>query len=207
MDHLASHIYHKYGEQWDRFVRLRNLETGRPATHGGKKPLVAPDLYGIFPTIEKKLFYNKKTYTIFDSPHDGSCMYHSLSAVLQPLHLDNTPSADSLKRALIAYYSQRGQVRKMIEKALPISFEERLKDLQQPYHWGEYTDAFILATIFGVKFNIIIVSSIASPTIKSVQEVKGFRKDGKKVAIATQLHRMLIYFENEQHYGVAVTNE
>jgi len=53
-----------------------------------------------------------------------------------------------------------------------------------------------------VKLNIIIVPSIANLTIKSVQEVKGFRKDGKRVAMATQLHRMLIYFENKQHYGV-----
>jgi len=35
IDYLAFHIYKKYGENWDRF-RLRNLDNGRQANHGGK---------------------------------------------------------------------------------------------------------------------------------------------------------------------------
>ena len=52
--------------------------------------------------------------------------YHFISAILHPLHLDNTSSANSLKPALIKYYNQTGKVRKIMEKALLINFEERL---------------------------------------------------------------------------------
>jgi len=59
-------------------------------------------------------------------------MYHSISAILHPLHLNNTPSANSLKSALIKYYSQTGKVRKIMEKTLPINFKERLADIRRP---------------------------------------------------------------------------
>jgi len=29
-----------YGEHWDRFVRVCNMDSGRPAMDGGKKPLI-----------------------------------------------------------------------------------------------------------------------------------------------------------------------
>ena len=84
MDQLAKHIYGKYNKQWNNYVHKKNKDTGDIATHGGIKPLQAPDIYGISPILFT-ITYNGKTYLIYDSPHDSSCMYHSLSAVMPPL--------------------------------------------------------------------------------------------------------------------------
>ena len=71
------------GNNGTGIFRKKNKETGELATHHGIKPLQAPIIYGVFPILYS-ISYNGKTYTIFDSPHDGSCCYYSLSAVMHP---------------------------------------------------------------------------------------------------------------------------
>ena len=109
MDQLAKHIYGKYGKQWNNYIHKKNKDTSEIATHGGIKPLQVPDIYGISPILFRITYYDK-TYLIYDSPHDGSCMYHSLSAVMHALFQESTLSATALKKALVTFYSQRGEM-------------------------------------------------------------------------------------------------
>ena len=57
-------------------------------------------------------------------------IYHSISAVLQPLFTGMTPSATALKNALVAFYGQKGQFCKSMERLLTITFDDRLKDVK-----------------------------------------------------------------------------
>lgn len=181
----------------------KNKDTGEIATHSGIKPLQAPDIYGIFPLLFT-ITYNGKTYLIYDSPHDSSCMYHSLSAVMHPLFQESTLSATTLKKALVTFYSQRGEMCNNMERLLAIRFEDRLKDVKQKDHWGEYTDAFSLAKIYSIKFILAILNSTDNSRVLSVQEVHGFRKDDRRMARIREAERMLIFFQRNSHYGVAV---
>ena len=71
------------------------------------------------------------SYTVYDSPRDGSCMYHSVSVVLQPIMRERTPSAEGLKATLQVFYSQRGQLQQNMERLLTITFKDKLKDVCQ----------------------------------------------------------------------------
>ena len=108
------------------------------------------------------------SYTVYDSPHDGSCMYHSVSAVLQPIMREHTPSAEGLKAALQVFYSQRGQLQQNMERLLTITFEDKLKDVSQEDHWGEFTDAFNLAIIYSIQTKVAIVNSTENIRMKSI---------------------------------------
>ena len=84
------------------------------AQHKDVKLDVAPDIHGLFPTIGD-ITFNRMKYTVYNSPHDGSYMYHSVSAVLQPIMREHTPTAEGLKEALKVFYSQRGQLQQNME--------------------------------------------------------------------------------------------
>ena len=159
MDQLVKHIHGKYGKQWNSYIRKKNKDTSE-ITHGGIKSLQAPDIYISSRYIwhfsnSFSITYNSKTYSIYDSPHDGSCLYHPLSAVMHPLYQDSTPSATALKKALVTFYSQRGEMWNNMKRLLVIRFDDRLTDVKQKDHWGKYADAFSLVTINSLKFTLI----------------------------------------------------
>ena len=79
-------------------------------------------------------------------------MYHAISAMLQPIYKEQTPTARALKTALAAFYCQTGELRNNMERVLPIWFDKRLQDVLRSDHWGEYTDAFSLATLYSLRF-------------------------------------------------------
>ena len=99
LDQLANHVYGKYGTNWKSYVATLSKDGHPTKHHGSEKPTLGPDVQGIFPFIGH-FRHNNTEFTVFDSPHDGSCMYHSISAVLQPIMLENTPSAEGLKESL-----------------------------------------------------------------------------------------------------------
>ena len=83
LDQLANLVHGKYGKNWKNYVRTVSKD-GYPTKHSGaKKPTLGTDVQGIFPYIGHFL-HNNTNFTVFDSPHDGSCMYHLVSVVLQP---------------------------------------------------------------------------------------------------------------------------
>ena len=147
-----THLYGKYGENWQNYVRIVS-PSGSLTKHKDVKLDIAPDIHGIFPTIGN-ITYNRTRYMVYDSPHDGSYMYHSVSAVLQLIMREYTPSAEGLKAALQVFYSQRGQLQQNMERLLAISFKDKLKDVSWEDHWGEFTDAFSLATIYSIQMKV-----------------------------------------------------
>ena len=42
--------------------------------------------------------------------------------------------------------------------------------------------------------------------IKSVQEIKGYRKDGKRLVRSRVAQRYLVFFQRHSHYGIAIAN-
>ena len=52
-------------------------------------------------------------------------------------------------------------------------------------------------------FNVAIVTSV-TPNILSVQEIQGYRKDGRRCAKVKEVQQMLVFFQQENHYSVAV---
>ena len=98
LDQLANYVYRKYGTNWESYVGTLSKD-GYPTKHHGSKTTLGPDVQVIFPFIGH-FRHNNIDFTVFNSPHDGSCMYHSVSAVLQPIMLENTPSAEGLKKSL-----------------------------------------------------------------------------------------------------------
>lgn len=49
LDELATHLYGKYGKNWQKYVRTVS-PSRRMTKHKGVKPDIAPDIHGIFPT-------------------------------------------------------------------------------------------------------------------------------------------------------------
>ena len=84
-------------------------------------------------------------------------MYYSVSAVLQPIMLENTPSAEGLKKSLQICYTQTGPLQRNMQRILSINFADQLNDLRRSDYWGEFCDAFSLATIFAVQMKVAIV--------------------------------------------------
>ena len=80
LDELAIHLYGKYGENWQNYIRTVS-PSGSLTKHKGVKVDIASNIHGIFPTI-RNITYNRTRY---DCPCDGSYMYHYVSAVLQPI--------------------------------------------------------------------------------------------------------------------------
>ena len=109
-------------------------------------------------------------------------MYHSISAMIHPIFEETMPTAEALKKVLVAFYRQKGQLRKNMENLLAKRFDNRLQEVQRRDHWGEYVDAFSLATIYLMKFKLVIVASTANARILGVQDVHGLRKDSHRIS-------------------------
>ena len=124
--------------------------------------------------------------------------------MFHPIYGERALSAEALKKALAAFYGQKGQLCRNMENLFTKRFDDRLKEVQRKDHWGEYADAFSLATIYSMKFKLAIVASTDNAHILSVQDVHGFRKDEHRISKAKEAARLLIFFQRDSHYGVGV---
>ena len=167
LNELAMHIYGRYGCNWPKFIRRRTIATGELAKQYSVEKSAAPDLFGNFPAIGR-VVYNGKLYTVYDAPADGSCMYHAISAVCRPILKEATPSAGTFKQGLVKFYMMDNAIKRKMEETFNISFKDRLRDVQSPSHWGEYTDVFALSTIYNISFNLAICGSTENLKIKSM---------------------------------------
>ena len=69
-----------------------------------------------------------------------------------------TPSAKALKRQLREYYSSASTtIKQLLERLLGVTFSDHYHNIYTPSHWGQFDDALCLATIYGLKFNIVTV--------------------------------------------------
>ena len=59
-----------------------------------------------------------------------------------------------------------------------INFEERLNNIRIPDHLGGFSDTFSLATIYSVQ-------------MKSIQDIKGYRQDRRRLARLRVAQRLL----------------
>ena len=91
-----------------------------------------------------------------------------------------------------------------MKRILSINFADRLNDLRRPDHWGEFCDAFSIATIYSVQMKVAIVESPTNLKIKSVQEIKGYRTDGKRLARSRVAQKYLVFFQ--RHSRIAIAN-
>ena len=81
---LARYLFDEFGEHWYRYVKAVNNE-GEPQPFRKKgRSSEAPDLEGSYQIIGR-LRYNNQVYAALDTPHDGSCFYHSFSSMLREL--------------------------------------------------------------------------------------------------------------------------
>ena len=124
--------------------------------------------------------------------------------MIHPIFEETMPTAEALKKALVAFYRQKGQLQRNMENLLAIRLDDRLQEVQRRDHWGEYVDAFSLATIYSMKFKLVIVALTANACILSVQDVHGLRKDGHRISKVKEATRLLIFFQRDSHYGVGV---
>lgn len=204
LDELAQYIYSTYGDRWSRCVRRKDTDTGGIShTDKTNKVMIAADLEGDFPMLDKDINYGGVAYKIFDAPRDGSCMYHVIEALLRP-HLDNPPSPIALRAQLIEFYSGTGEIQQKFQELLGVNFEERRRDVMSPDNWGQYDDLIILASIYRVSFYLFIVESLNDIRVLNAQEIIGLRRDGVRLSRPAQLSRVLIFFRRNQHYGVGV---
>ena len=201
---LARHIIDEYGEHWYRNVKLIDNDGEPQRFRIAMRPCVAPDLEGSY-NIIGRLVYNGQTYAVLDAPHDGSCFYHSFSSMVREHLGADTPSARALKMQLREYYRHSDTTTKQhLERLLAVSFADRYRDICNPGHWGQYDDALCLATIYSLKFTILNVESQARFRVLHTADVHGIRRDGHRISKAHASWRCLIYFINNQHYGVGV---
>ena len=66
-DQLANYVYGKYRTNWKSYVGTLSKDGYPTKHHGSKKPLLGPDVQGIFPFIGH--FRHNIDFTVFDSPH------------------------------------------------------------------------------------------------------------------------------------------
>lgn len=95
-------------------------------------------------------------------------------------------------------------MRNTMERLLAITFDDRLAEVKRKDHWGEYADVYSLATIYSMKLNVAILISTDNSTILSAQTIHGYRKDSRRIARVKEANRMLVFFQRNSHYGVAV---
>ena len=55
-----------------------------------------------------------------------------------------------------------------MERLLAVTFEDKLKDVCREDHWGEFTDAFSLATIYSIQMKVAIVNLTENIRAKNV---------------------------------------
>ena len=177
---LANHIYEKYGEMWDTNIKIVNNDGEMAPQRKKARPSIAPDMEGIYHDIG--VFYvNNIRYTMFDAPRDGSCFYHSFSCILKPLLGTQCPSAGVIKETLREFYRDNDtQQKRSLENLLSCTFQERLQDIEDPGHWGQFDDALCLATIFKVKCSIIQVGSSRRPKTMHEEVVTGRKRNGHR---------------------------
>ena len=70
--------------------------------------------------------------------------------------------------------------------------------------WGGFEDALCLASIYRIRFSIITVQSCVNKSLMNHQVMTGRKKDGRRLFHPCDLECVLIYFNNEAHYGVGV---
>ena len=85
-----------------------------------------------------------------------------------------------------------------------VSSNHRHRECGNPHEWGGFEDALCLASIYRIRFSIITVRSCVNKSMMNHQVMTGRKKDGRRLSHPHDLERVLIYFNNEAHYGVGV---
>jgi len=204
LEELCLHVNSVYGDEWRRYVRVR-IEGIKDQVlaqlHAPRRiDVFAPDLQGKLDELGR-VTYNGSTFIIFNTPSDGSCMYHSIAAMLHGTVDDTT--AGGLNKMLLIFYQTKGQIKQVLERR-GINFENKLEDLRSPGHWGEFTDTVAIATLFKVKFLVFLADSMENLRILNIQEVIGLRSNGYRLSRPKQVDRILVFFTTNSHYGVGV---
>ena len=115
IEQLANHICEQYGKSYADHVRVKNPDTVKIASATSTKSSTAPDIKPDFPRLSKLITYNDINYIIYDSPRDGSCLYHSVAAIL-PLLLATTPNAVSLRGLFCNITDKLGDLERLWSK-------------------------------------------------------------------------------------------
>ena len=72
--------------------------------------MFAPDLQGNLEEVGN-ITHNAKTFTIFNTPSDRSCMFHAIAAILHGVVDDTT--AVGLKMMLFEFYQSKGKIKEV----------------------------------------------------------------------------------------------
>ena len=131
--------------------------------------------------------------------------FHSFLALLCPMMEAKTPSLRALREILREFYSNTiEQLNQSLQWLLTIDFDVRHREFSDPNEWEGFEDTLCLALIYCVRFSLLTVLSTVHKSLMNHQEVTGRMRDGRRLSHPHDLECVLIYFNNELHYGVGI---
>jgi len=87
---------------------------------------------------------------------------------------------------------------------LHLDFLERARSLGHKGHWSDLNDAYALASLYKIKFKIVQVPSTRDLGIRHIEDVVGFRINGRRLGQPYVIKRVLVFFKTAFHIMVPV---